>query len=138
MKMCTLARRQTPLVRLTRAGVQEWARVGGPAGRGCICHHVRVMPALALAGLRIKESKEVYEGEVTEMTPEETESEAGGYGKVLPTPNMALQINLRFWVSAQIIVPDSDPFPWPLPRSSAWLKARGARGLRGGGGHGCR
>lgn len=24
----------------------------------------------------------MYEGEVTEMTPEETESEAGGYGKV--------------------------------------------------------
>lgn len=40
------------------------------------------MRALALTGLRIKESKEVYEGEVTEMTPEETESEAGGYGKV--------------------------------------------------------
>eukprot|EP00252_Welwitschia_mirabilis_P016243 TRINITY_DN3582_c0_g1_i1.p1 TRINITY_DN3582_c0_g1~~TRINITY_DN3582_c0_g1_i1.p1 ORF type:complete len:456 (+),score=106.83 TRINITY_DN3582_c0_g1_i1:371-1738(+) len=32
-------------------------------------------------GLRIKESKEVYEGEVTELSPEETESTTGGYGK---------------------------------------------------------
>ncbi|KAK1319706.1 hypothetical protein QJS10_CPB04g02002 [Acorus calamus] len=37
-------------------------------------------------GLRIKESKEVYEGEaslqpVTELSPEETESITGGYGK---------------------------------------------------------
>ncbi|KAJ4775143.1 RuvB-like helicase 1 [Rhynchospora pubera] len=32
-------------------------------------------------GLRIKENKEVYEGEVTELSPEETESTAGGYGK---------------------------------------------------------
>ncbi|KAG5248127.1 Ruv DNA-helicase family protein [Salix suchowensis] len=32
-------------------------------------------------GLRIKENKEVYEGEVTELSPEETESLTGGYGK---------------------------------------------------------
>lgn len=32
-------------------------------------------------GLRIKESKEVYEGEVTEITPEETEDPLGGYGR---------------------------------------------------------
>eukprot|EP00775_Hariotina_reticulata_P013165 gene13165-13295_t len=34
-------------------------------------------------GLRIKENKEVYEGEVTELSPEFTESEAAGYGKVV-------------------------------------------------------
>eukprot|EP00898_Chlorokybus_atmophyticus_P006857 jgi/Chlat1/7172/Chrsp57S06841 len=34
-------------------------------------------------GLRIKENKEVYEGEVTELTPEETESQTGGYGKTI-------------------------------------------------------
>ena len=34
-------------------------------------------------GLRIKENKEVYEGEVTELTPEETESATGGYGKTV-------------------------------------------------------
>lgn len=36
-----------------------------------------------LAGLRIKETKEVYEGEVTELTPVETENPGGGYGKVI-------------------------------------------------------
>lgn len=34
-------------------------------------------------GLRIKEAKEVYEGEVTELTPEETENPLGGYGKTV-------------------------------------------------------
>eukprot|EP00049_Salpingoeca_infusionum_P018182 m.356103 g.356103 ORF g.356103 m.356103 type:complete len:456 (-) comp17439_c0_seq1:134-1501(-) len=34
-------------------------------------------------GLRIKEVKEVYEGEVTELTPEETENPLGGYGKMI-------------------------------------------------------
>lgn len=34
-------------------------------------------------GLRIKETKEVYEGEVTEITPHETENPMGGYGKTI-------------------------------------------------------
>ena len=34
-------------------------------------------------GLRIKETKEVWEGEVTEITPEEVEDPHGGYGKVV-------------------------------------------------------
>ncbi|MCL4139263.1 UNVERIFIED_CONTAM: hypothetical protein GTU68_019817 [Idotea baltica] len=34
-------------------------------------------------GLRIKEVKEVYEGEVTELTPIETENPMGGYGKTI-------------------------------------------------------
>lgn len=34
-------------------------------------------------GLRIKENKEVYEGEVTELSPEETENPGGGYGKTV-------------------------------------------------------
>ncbi|CAL8091246.1 unnamed protein product [Calicophoron daubneyi] len=34
-------------------------------------------------GLRIKEIKEVYEGEVTELTPVETESPTGGLGKTI-------------------------------------------------------
>ncbi|XP_014252061.1 ruvB-like helicase 1 [Cimex lectularius] len=34
-------------------------------------------------GLRIKETKEVYEGEVTELTPIETENPMGGYGKTI-------------------------------------------------------
>ncbi|KAK9457656.1 TIP49 C-terminus-domain-containing protein [Dipodascopsis uninucleata] len=32
-------------------------------------------------GLQVKETKEVYEGEVTELTPEEAENPLGGYGK---------------------------------------------------------
>ena len=34
-------------------------------------------------GLRIKENKEVYEGEVTEISAEETENPFGGYGKTI-------------------------------------------------------
>uniref|UniRef100_A0A6V2U2W2 RuvB-like helicase n=2 Tax=Heterosigma akashiwo TaxID=2829 RepID=A0A6V2U2W2_HETAK len=34
-------------------------------------------------GLRIKENKEVYEGEVTELTPEEAEDPLGGYGRAI-------------------------------------------------------
>ncbi|KAL3853075.1 hypothetical protein ACJMK2_016654 [Sinanodonta woodiana] len=34
-------------------------------------------------GLRIKEAKEVYEGEVTELSPVETENPMGGYGKTV-------------------------------------------------------
>ena len=34
-------------------------------------------------GLRIKETKEVYEGEIVELTPEETENPLGGYGKTI-------------------------------------------------------
>ncbi|KAG0244275.1 RuvB-like 1 [Mortierella sp. GBAus27b] len=34
-------------------------------------------------GLRIKETKEVYEGEITELTPEETENPLGGYGRTI-------------------------------------------------------
>lgn len=41
-------------------------------------------------GLRIKENKEVYEGEVTELTPEETENPLGGYG----TPTFPLSFLL--------------------------------------------
>lgn len=35
------------------------------------------------AGLRIKETKEVYEGEVTELTPTEAENPLSGYGKTV-------------------------------------------------------
>lgn len=38
---------------------------------------------LVLQGLRIKETKEVYEGEVTELTPTESENPLSGYGKTV-------------------------------------------------------
>lgn len=34
-------------------------------------------------GIRIKETKEVYEGELTELTPTETENPLSGYGKTI-------------------------------------------------------
>ncbi|KAI9833388.1 MAG: RuvB ATP-dependent DNA helicase pontin [Phylliscum demangeonii] len=34
-------------------------------------------------GLRVRETKEVYEGEVTELTPEEAENPLGAYGKTI-------------------------------------------------------
>ena len=36
-------------------------------------------------GLRIRETKDIYEGEVTELTPEEAENPLGGYGKTIST-----------------------------------------------------
>lgn len=36
-----------------------------------------------ISGLRIKETKEVYEGELTELTPAETENPLSGYGKTV-------------------------------------------------------
>jgi RuvB-like protein 1 (pontin 52) len=38
---------------------------------------------LTILGLRIKETKEVYEGEVTELTPTEAENPLSGYGKTV-------------------------------------------------------
>lgn len=42
-------------------------------------------------GLRVRETKEVYEGEVTEITPVETQNPLGGYGKTISH----LQIGLK-------------------------------------------
>jgi len=38
---------------------------------------------VVVAGLRVRETKEVYEGEVTELTPEEAENPLGGYGRTI-------------------------------------------------------
>lgn len=42
-------------------------------------------------GLRIKETKEVWEGEVVEIAPEEVEDPHGGYGKVVQSVMVALK-----------------------------------------------
>merc|ERR1712070_744852 len=42
-------------------------------------------------GLRIKETKEVYEGEVTELAPEETENPLGGYGRTIQSVVIGLK-----------------------------------------------
>ncbi|KAJ9445428.1 RuvB-like helicase 1 [Diplonema papillatum] len=44
-------------------------------------------------GLRISEMKEVYEGEVTEITPQETENPLGGYGKTVAHVVVGLKSN---------------------------------------------
>lgn len=44
------------------------------------------------AGLRIKENKEVYEGEVTELTPEETENQVDNLAACLSSSS-------TFWLS---------------------------------------
>ena len=49
------------------------------------------------AGLRIKENKEVYEGEVIELTPEEAESQTGGYGKVIASVVIGLKTVKARW-----------------------------------------
>ena len=41
---------------------------------------LKAAPPPLPSGLRIKENKEVYEGEVTELTPEYTEAAAAGQG----------------------------------------------------------
>lgn len=46
---------------------------------------------IEFAGLRVKETKEVYEGEVTELTPAETENPLSGYGKTISHVVVALK-----------------------------------------------
>lgn len=60
----------------------SWDRnIKRPLSWGCsVCAWLKCLPH---AGLRIKETKEVYEGEVTELTPCETENPMGGYGKTI-------------------------------------------------------
>lgn len=45
--------------------------------------YINVYGTYRSAGLRIKETKEVYEGEVTELTPTESENPLSGYGKTV-------------------------------------------------------
>ena len=42
-------------------------------------------------GLRVRETKEVYEGEITELTPSETENPLSGYGKTISHVVIALK-----------------------------------------------
>lgn len=67
----------------------SWSRkkllsVESPLLGGLVVVTLSVSPICRLhSGLRIKETKEVYEGEVTELTPCETENPMGGYGKTI-------------------------------------------------------
>ena len=44
-----------------------------------------------MLGLRVKETKEVYEAEVLELTPEEAENPLGGYGKTISSVTIGLK-----------------------------------------------
>ncbi|KAF7359504.1 DNA helicase [Mycena sanguinolenta] len=50
---------------------------------GASAHRSRFGSLIRHLGLRIKETKEVYEGEVTELTPTEAENPLSGYGKTV-------------------------------------------------------
>ncbi|MGH0114726.1 UNVERIFIED_CONTAM: hypothetical protein FKN15_043653 [Acipenser sinensis] len=60
--------------------------LAGPPGTGKTGMEIRLLLHSSFTHsrcLRIKETKEVYEGEVTELTPCETENPMGGYGKTI-------------------------------------------------------
>ena len=75
--------------------VMTWrAAAHATAAANPLAHTFGVSVVLYLppcTGLRIKENKEVYEGEVTELTPEEAESQTGGYGKVIASVVIGLK-----------------------------------------------
>lgn len=49
----------------------------------CSPGNVSISRRFKPSGLRVKETKEVYEGEVTELTPAEAENPLSGYGKTI-------------------------------------------------------
>ena len=74
-------------------------------------------------GLRIKEQKEVYEGEVTELTPEETENPLGGYGKTVSH----VVIGLKTTKGVKQLKLDPSIYE-SLQKEKVELEARDARG----------
>ena len=51
--------------------------------RGSLLYSDTLLPTSFHIGLRVKETKDVYEGEVTELTPTESENPLSGYGKTV-------------------------------------------------------
>ncbi|GAB4813204.1 hypothetical protein N2152v2_000250 [Parachlorella kessleri] len=71
-------------VKKTEVLMENFRRaIGERRWLGCMGGQRAASRRVAHVGLRIKETKEVYEGEVTELTPVETENPGGGYGKVI-------------------------------------------------------
>lgn len=60
--------------------------------------------------MRIKETKEVYEGEVTELTPCETENPMGGYGKTISHVIIGLK-TAKGTKQLKVCVVESQRFP---------------------------
>lgn len=67
-------------VKKTEVLMENFRRAIGTLNR---INHQYELSVLMQAGLRVRETKEVYEGEVTELTPEEAENPLGGYGKTI-------------------------------------------------------
>lgn len=65
------------------AAVRPFAASSRPGFVGCSLAWARLTQSSVATGLRVKETKEVYEGEVTELTPAETENPLSGYGKTI-------------------------------------------------------
>lgn len=65
-------------VKKTEALMENFRRAIGEHKRACLENLLN-----RSLGLRVRETKEVYEGEVTELTPEEAENPLGGYGKTI-------------------------------------------------------
>lgn len=65
-------------VKKTEALMENFRRAIGMLGLG-----FQFACLTRFTGLRVRETKEVYEGEVTELTPEEAENPLGGYGRTI-------------------------------------------------------
>jgi len=66
-------------VKKTEALMENFRRAIGMS----ICLVLEVELTSRHLGLRVRETKEVYEGEVIELTPEEAENPLGGYGRTI-------------------------------------------------------
>jgi RuvB-like protein 1 (pontin 52) len=66
-------------VKKTEVLAEAFRRAIGGSCMHLLCHP----PHTVLAGLKVKETKAVYEGEVTELTPTEAENPLSGFGKTV-------------------------------------------------------
>ena len=68
-------------VKKTEALMENFRRAIGKTS--CLDYWNLRLISVAYSGLRVRETKEVYEGEVTELLPEEAENPLGGYGRTI-------------------------------------------------------
>ena len=80
------------LITLIFVGVSLWAQVPQKMSYQAVVRNQNNQVIVnGSIGLRIKETKEVWEGEVVEITPEEVEDPHGGYGKVVQSVIVGLK-----------------------------------------------
>src|ERR1700760_4820645 len=66
-------------VKKTESLMENFRRAIGKNGLKCVSCGLLIRHV----GLRVRETKEVYEGEVTDLTPEEAENPLGAYGRTI-------------------------------------------------------